>query len=194
MNRRALLVSAVAVVAAAGIGASYVLNNKKLSETLSVGGPFKLIGTDGQEVTEAALKGKYALFFFGFTFCPDACPTALNTFSLVLGKLGADADKVQPVFVSIDPDRDTPAVLKEYLSSFDPRIMGLTGTPEAIAETAKAFRVYYAKQGDGEFYLMDHSTAIIVMNPDYQYAGVMAGNLQPDEMVAKLRDIIAQGA
>lgn len=194
MNRRALLVSAVAVVAAAGIGASYVLNNKKMSETLSVGGPFKLIGTDGQEVTEAALKGKYSLFFFGFTFCPDACPTALNTFSLVLGKLGADADKVQPVFVSIDPARDTPAVLKEYLSSFDPRIMGLTGTPEAIAETAKSFRVYYAKQGDGEFYLMDHSTAIIVMNPDYDYAGVMAGNMQPDEMVARLKDIIAQGA
>lgn len=194
MNRRALLVSAVAVVAAAGIGASYVLNNKKMSETLSVGGPFKLIGTDGQEVTEAALKGKYSLFFFGFTFCPDACPTALNTFSLMLGKLGADADKIQPVFVSIDPGRDTPKILKEYLSSFDPRIMGLTGTPEAIAETAKFFRVYYAKQGDGEFYLMDHSTAIIVMNPDYEYAGVMAGNMQPDEMVTRLKEIIAQGA
>lgn len=194
MNRRALLVSAVAVVAAAGIGASYILNNRTMTETLSVGGPFKLIGTDGQEVTEAALKGKYSLFFFGFTFCPDACPTALNTFSLMLGKLGADADKIQPVFVSIDPGRDTPKILKEYLSSFDPRIMGLTGTPEAIAETAKFFRVYYAKQGDGEFYLMDHSTAIIVMNPDYEYAGVMAGNMQPDEMVTRLKEIIAQGA
>lgn len=193
MNRRALLVSAVAVAAAAGIGASYVLNNKQVTQTLSVGGPFKLIGTDGQEVTESALKGKYSLFFFGFTFCPDACPTALNTFSLVLGKLGPDADKVQPVFVSIDPARDTPAVLKEYLSSFDPRIMGLTGTPEAIAETAKSFRVYYAKQGEGEFYLMDHSTAIIVMNPDYEYAGVLAGNMQPDEMVVRLKEIIAQG-
>jgi|JI10StandDraft_1071094.scaffolds.fasta_scaffold51180_5 protein SCO1/2 len=193
MNRRALLVTAVAVAAAAGIGASYVLNNKQVTQTLSVGGPFKLIGTDGQEVTESALKGKYSLFFFGFTFCPDACPTALNTFSLVLGKLGPDADKVQPVFVSIDPARDTPAVLKEYLSSFDPRIMGLTGTPEAIAETAKSFRVYYAKQGEGEFYLMDHSTAIIVMNPDYEYAGVLAGNMQPDEMVVRLKEIIAQG-
>ena len=193
MNRRALLVTAVAVAAAAGIGASYVLNNKQVTQTLSVGGPFKLIGTDGQEVTESALKGKYSLFFFGFTFCPDACPTALNTFSLVLGKLGPDADKVQPVFVSIDPARDTPAVLKEYLSSFDPRIMGLTGTPEAIAETAKSFRVYFAKQGEGEFYLMDHSTAIIVMNPDYEYAGVLAGNMQPDEMVVRLKEIIAQG-
>jgi protein SCO1/2 len=193
MNRRALLVTAVAVAAAAGIGASYVLNNKQVTQTLSVGGPFKLIGTDGQEVTESALKGKYSLFFFGFTFCPDACPTALNTFSLVLGKLGPDADKVQPVFVSIDPARDTPAVLKDYLSSFDPRIMGLTGTPEAIAETAKSFRVYYAKQGEGEFYLMDHSTAIIVMNPDYEYAGVLAGNMQPDEMVVRLKEIIAQG-
>ena len=194
MNRRALLVSAVAIAAASGIGASYVLNNKQVTQTLSVGGPFKLIGTDGQEVTEAAVKGKYSLFFFGFTFCPDACPTALNTFSLVLGKLGPDADKIQPVFVSIDPARDTPAVLKEYLSSFDPRIMGLTGTPEVIAETAKSFRVYFAKQGEGEFYLVDHSTAIIVMNPDFEYAGVLAGNMQPDEMVVRLKEIIAQGA
>jgi protein SCO1/2 len=194
MNRRALLVSAVAVAALGGLGASYVLSNRHVADSLAVGGPFKLIGTDGQEVTEAAVKGKYSLFFFGFTFCPDACPTALNTFTLVLSKLGADADKIQPVFVSIDPERDKPAVLKEYLTSFDPRIIGLTGTPEAIAQTAKAFRVYYAKQGEGEFYLMDHSTAIIVMNPDFEYAGVLAGNMQPDEMVTRLKELIAQGA
>ena len=151
MNRRVLLVSALAVAALGGIGASYVLNSKHVAESLDVGGPFKLVGTDGQEVTEAAVKGKYSLFFFGFTFCPDACPTALNTFTLVLEKLGPDADKIQPVFVSIDPERDTPEVLKQYLSSFDPRIMGLTGTPEAVAEAAKKFRVYYAKQGEGEF-------------------------------------------
>src|SRR5690606_32645671 len=123
MNRRVLLVSGLALVAAAGIGASYILNDRKMTQTASVGGPFKLIGTDGQEVTETALKGKYSVFFFGFTFCPDACPTALNTFSLMMGQLGADADKVQPVFVSVDPVRDTPAVMKEYLASFDPRIM-----------------------------------------------------------------------
>lgn len=194
MNRRALLVSAVAVAALGGLGASYVLNNRHVADSLAVGGPFKLIGTDGQEVTEAAVKGKYSLFFFGFTFCPDACPTALNTFTLVLNKLGAEADKIQPVFVSIDPERDKPAVLKEYLTSFDPRIMGLTGTPEEIAETAKKFRVYYARQGEGEFYLMDHSTAIIVMNPDFEYAGVLAGNMQPDDMVARLKELISQGA
>jgi protein SCO1/2 len=194
MNRRALLVSAVAVAALGGIGASYILNNKHVTETLAVGGPFKLIGVDGQEVTEVAVKGKYSLFFFGFTFCPDACPTALNTFTLVLEKLGPDAAKIQPVFVSIDPERDTPQVLKEYLSSFDPRIMGLTGTKEEIAEAAKKFRVYYARQGEGEYYLMDHSTAIIVMNPDFEYAGVLAGNMQPDEMVTRLKEIFAHGA
>jgi protein SCO1/2 len=194
MNRRALLVSAVAIAALGGIGASYILNNKHVTETLAVGGPFKLIGVDGQEVTEVAVKGKYSLFFFGFTFCPDACPTALNTFTLVLEKLGPDAAKIQPVFVSIDPERDTPQVLKEYLSSFDPRIMGLTGTAEEIAEAAKRFRVYYAKQGEGEYYLMDHSTAIIVMNPDFEYAGVLAGNMQPDEMVTRLKEIFAHGA
>ncbi len=194
MNRRVLLVSAAAVAALAGLGASYVLNKRPVTESLTVGGPFKLIGTDGQDVTEAAVMGKYSLFFFGFTFCPDACPTALSTFSLLLSKLGPDAEKIQPVFVSIDPERDKPAVLKEYLTSFDPRIIGLTGTPEAIAETAKAFRVYYAKQGDGEFYLMDHSTAIIVMNPDFDYAGVLDSTLQPDEMVSRLKELMAQNA
>jgi cytochrome oxidase Cu insertion factor (SCO1/SenC/PrrC family) len=190
MNRRVMLVSALALVAAAGIGASYILNDRKMAETLAVGGPFKLIGTEGQEVTEAALKGKYSVFFFGFTFCPDACPTALNTFSLMMDKLGPDADKVQPVFVSVDPARDTPAVMKEYLASFDPRIMGLTGTPEAIAETARIFRVYYKKTGEDEYYLMDHSTAIIVMNPDFEYAGVMNGGMGVDEMTARLKEIM----
>lgn len=194
MNRRVLLVSAVAAVAAAGIGASYIFNIRQVADTLAVGGPFKLIGTDGQDVTEDAVKGRYSLFFFGFTFCPDACPTALNTFSLVLNKLGPEADRIQPVFVSIDPERDTPMVLKDYMGSFDPRIMGLTGTPEAIAAMAKSFRVYYAKSGEGEFYLMDHSTAIIVMNPDFEYAGVLAGDMQPDEMVRRLKEIFAQGS
>ncbi len=193
MNRRVLLVSALAVAALGGIGASYLLNSRHVAESLDVGGPFKLVGTDGQEVTEAAVKGKYALFYFGFTFCPDACPTALSTFSLVLTKLGADADKILPVFVSIDPERDTPEVLKQYLTSFDPRIMGLTGSVEAVADAAKKFRVYYAKQGEGEYYLMDHSTAIIIMNPDFEYAGVLAGNMQPDEMVTRLKEIIAHG-
>jgi protein SCO1/2 len=194
MNRRILLVSSLALVAAAGIGASYILNDRKMTETLSVGGPFKLIGTDGQEVTEATLKGKYSVFFFGFTFCPDACPTALNTFSLMMEKLGPDADKVQPVFVSIDPARDTPEVLKEYLASFDPRIMGLTGSPEAIAETAKIFRVYYKKTGEDEYYLMDHSTAIIVMDPDFHYAGVLNGAMPADEMTSRLNEIMQKGA
>lgn len=194
MNRRVLLVSGLALVAAAGIGASYILNDRKMKEMTSVGGPFKLLGTDGQEVTEAALKGKYSVFFFGFTFCPDACPTALNTFSLMMEKLGADANKVQPVFVSIDPARDTPQVMKDYLASFDPRIMGLTGTPESIAETAKIFRVYYKKNGEDEFYLMDHSTAIIVMDPDFHYAGVLNGAMAVDEMTTRLQEIMQKGA
>lgn len=194
MNRRVLLVSALALVAAAGIGASYIFNDRKMTETLAVGGPFKLIGTDGQEVTEAALKGKYAVFFFGFTFCPDACPTALNTFSLMMEKLGSTAEQVQPVFVSIDPARDTPEAMKEYLASFDPRIMGLTGTPESVAETARIFRVYYKKSGEGDYYLMDHSTAIIVMSPDYEYAGVMNGAMSVDEMTARLLEIMQKGS
>jgi protein SCO1/2 len=190
MNRRFLLISAAAALAAAGVGASLYMNRRKASETFAVGGPFSLVGTDGQVVTEAAFKGRYSLFFFGFTFCPDACPTALHTFSVALEKLGDDAGMVQPVFVSVDPERDTPAVLKEYLSSFDPRIIGLTGTPEAIAEMAKKFRVFYARQGEGAYYLIDHSTAVIIMDPDFNYAGVLTGNLQPDDLVARLKEIL----
>lgn len=190
MNRRVLLISAASALAALGVGASLYLNRRTARETFAVGGPFSLIGTDGQVVTEAAFRGRYTLFFFGFTFCPDACPTTLHTFSVVLEKLGDDAGRIQPAFVSVDPERDTPAVLKQYLSSFDPRIVGLTGTPEAVAEMARKFRVFYARQGEGEYYLVDHSTAVIIMDPDFNYAGVLAGNMQPDEMVARLKEIL----
>lgn len=132
-----------------------------------VGGPFSLTNQDGKRITEKDFLGKYTLYFFGYTYCPDVCPTELQVMTAALDQMGADGEKIQPVFVSIDPQRDTPEVLKSYVSAFGPRLVGLTGTPEEIANVAKAFRVYYRKASEGETdYLMDHSSIIYLMGPD----------------------------
>ena len=133
-----------------------------------LGGPFTLTSSNGDTVTEKNLDGKLTLMFFGYRFCPDFCPNELQKFTEVMDKLGPDADKVQVWFVSIDPERDKPADLKEYVGLFDPRFMGLTGTPEQVAAAAKAWRVYYAKADaeDSSDYLMDHSTFSYLMGKD----------------------------
>ena len=108
------------------------------------------------------------LVFFGYTYCPDICPTELQVISAALDELGAKGAAIQPIFVTVDPQRDTPEILKTYVSNFHPRLIGLTGTPEAIAAAARAYRVYYSKApgADAENYLMDHSTIIYLMGPD----------------------------
>ena len=112
-----------------------------------VGGPFTLTDQDGKKVSEKDFLGKYMLVFFGYTYCPDICPTELQVMTAALDSMGPEAEKIQPVFVSVDPERDTPEVLKSYVENFGPRLVGLTGTPEEIAAVAKAYRVYYAKAG-----------------------------------------------
>ena len=112
-----------------------------------VGGPFSLTDQDGRRVSEKDFLGKHMLVFFGYTYCPDICPTELQVMTAALDTLGPEAEKIQPVFVSVDPERDTPEVLKSYVENFGPRLIGLTGTPEEIAAIAKAYRVYYAKAG-----------------------------------------------
>lgn len=131
----------------------------------AVGGPFSLVDQHGRPTTEAALKGKPSLVFFGYTFCPEVCPTTLASMTRWLKALGPDGDRINVFYVSVDPQRDTPPHLKRYLTAFDPRIRGLTGTPAAIASVAKAYGVFYQRHplpnGD---YEMDHSTAIYVMD------------------------------
>jgi protein SCO1/2 len=155
-----------------------------------VGGPFQLVDQNGKPTTEAALKGKWTAVFFGYTYCPEACPTTLTTLAKALDELGPKAADVQVVFVSIDPARDTPAQLKSYLSSqaFPRGTIGLTGSAAQVAAAAKAYKVYYAKSGSGPDYAMDHSTALYLMNPRGRFDRVIAYGVTPEEMSRQIAD------
>jgi protein SCO1/2 len=138
----------------------------------AIGGPFRLVNQQGRAVTDADLKGKYTLIYFGYTYCPDVCPTdmarigqGLKQFEEKDAQRGA---KVQPVFVTIDPQRDTQAVVGEFVANFHPRFIGLTGSPDAIAETLKAYRVYATREGEGPDYLMNHSANAYLFDPQGQ--------------------------
>ena len=140
--------------------------------TALVGGPFSLTDQTGRKVTDKDFRGHYTLVFFGYTYCPDVCPTELQVMSAALDSLGAKADNIQPIFISIDPQRDTPEILKQYVANFHPHLLGLTGTPEEIASVAKAYRVYFSKvesNSGPNTYLMDHSTIIYLMDKEGKF-------------------------
>ena len=154
----------------------------------AVGGPFRLVDQTGAEVTEAVLKGQPSLVFFGFTHCPDVCPTTLFDVSEVYKALGRDGDKVKAFFVSVDPERDTPELLKEYLSSFDPRLRGLTGDPAAVAAMEKAYRVYSKKVPlDGGGYTMDHTALVYLMDKEGRFVAPFNLKRKPEESAADLK-------
>ncbi len=162
-----------------------------------IGGPFELVDGSGRTVTDKDFRGKYLLVFFGFTHCPDVCPTALSEIALTLDALGEVADKVQPLFISVDPERDTPELMGEYVAQFHPRIMGLTGSPDQVADVAKAYRVYYKKSIPEEeigkedpFYVMDHSAITYLMSPDGDFLKHFSHGTAPDEMAAAIRDVV----
>ncbi len=153
-----------------------------------IGGPFKLVDQNGQTVTEDVLKGKPSLIFFGFTHCPDVCPTALFDMSELYKALGNDGDRVNAYFVSVDPERDTPDVLKEYLSSFDPRLRGLTGDPSAVAAMEKAYRVYSKKVPlDGGGYTMDHTALVYLMDKNGHFIAPFNLKRKPEEAAVELK-------
>ena len=158
----------------------------------AIGGQFQLIDQNGKPFSDANLKGKWHLIFFGYTHCPDACPTALNEMSLALDRLGIKRDEVGVVFITVDPERDTPDVLKSYVQSFDAPIVALTGSPEAVAQAAKAYRVFYAKhpRADGD-YDMDHSTVIYVMNPEGRFTATFTPDSSADAIVQRLQKLIS---
>ena len=135
---------------------------------VEVGGPFTLTDSNGKTVSDSDYRGRWMLVYFGYTFCPDVCPTELQTVSDGLHQLGPLADKVAPLFITIDPQRDTVEVLSGYVKLFDDRLVGLTGTKEQISAAARAYRVYYAraKSKDSSTYLMDHSSFLYLMGPD----------------------------
>jgi len=154
----------------------------------AIGGPFKLVDQDGKPISEAALKGHPSLVFFGYTHCPDVCPTTLFELSEVLRALGPDADKTAALFISIDPERDTPAVMKDYLSSFDPHLRGVTGDDQAIAAVEKEYRVYAKKvpTGPGD-YTMDHTALVYLMDKQGRFVAPFNLKLTPADAAADLR-------
>jgi cytochrome oxidase Cu insertion factor (SCO1/SenC/PrrC family) len=155
----------------------------------AVGGPFSLIDENGAPRRDSDFRGKVTLIYFGYTYCPDACPTTLQAISQTLDLLGGDAGKVQPVFISVDPARDTPEQLKSYAANFHPGIVYLTGTPDALKQAESEYRVYVAKvpQAGSDDYLIDHSSVIYVMGRDGRYLGEMPTGLPPKAMAATLQ-------
>ena len=158
----------------------------------AIGGPFRLVDQNGKTVTDADLKGKWSLIYFGYTHCPDACPTALNDIAVALDELGPKRAAVRPVFITVDPERDTPEVLKAYVTAFDAPILALTGTPEEIAQAAKGYRVYYAKHPEaGGDYSMDHTSLIYVMDPKGRFTASFTGEDLPEQMAERLKKLLS---
>ncbi|MEN5362130.1 SCO family protein [Brevundimonas intermedia] len=160
-----------------------------------VGGDFQLVNQDGQPVDQTMLNGKWSLVFFGFTYCPEFCPTTLAEMAVVQQRLGDKAKDLQIVFVSIDPQRDTPQALKDYLSSdgFPKGTIGLTGTPEQVATAAKAYRAFYEKVGEGESYTMNHSLTVYLMGPDGKFRTAVAYGMGPDKTTKIIEQAMARG-
>jgi protein SCO1/2 len=161
------------------------------ASAVSIGGPFQLTDQSGAAVTDKTYDGSYRLIYFGYTFCPDACPTELQTIGQAVDSLGALADKVQPIFITIDPARDTTKQLAAYVPQFDKRLVGLTGTPEQIAAVAKAYKVYYAKAdqpgGDPKAYGMNHSSFVYLMDPQGRFLTVFSSDMDSDKMAAEIK-------
>jgi protein SCO1/2 len=159
-----------------------------VTQAAPVGGPFRLIDQDGRPFTDQDLKGRPFLVFFGFTHCPDICPTTLFEVSEVLRRLGPDGDRVRALFITVDPERDTPPKLKDYLSSFDPRLIALTGDREAVDATTKAYRAYTKKVPlEGGNYTMDHSTVVYLMDKEGRFVAPFSLKRGAEAAAAELR-------
>ena len=161
-----------------------------------IGGPFRLTDQNGKTVTDATFRGRYMLIYFGYSFCPDVCPTTLGVAAQALEKLGGDAKRVVPIFITIDPERDTPKVLAEYMKAFGPDFVGLTGSEAAIKDVEKKYRVYAVKKpldsskGSGGAYGMDHSSVLYLMGPDGKLISFYDDVISPDDLAKELRQKI----
>ena len=208
MPRRPILIfaGACAVIAAALIAVTLVLVNRPpaggvpagevvTTGEADVGGPFQLVDQNGRAVDESLLQGKWSLVFFGFTWCPDYCPTTLAALDATRQRLGDKADDLQIVFISIDPERDTPQALKDYLSSdgFPEGVIGLTGTPEQVKAAADGYKAFYQKVGEGEGYTMNHSLTVYLMGPDGRFRTAVAEELGPEKSAEIIERAMARG-
>jgi protein SCO1/2 len=184
------LLVAVLLLAAGG----YLFLSGSQPAALTVGGPFSLIDGDGKPVTDQTWRGKYLLVYFGYTYCPDVCPTTLTNVAAALDKLGPKADQIQPLFITVDPKRDTPSVVKQYAAAFSPRLIGLTGTAQQIDTAAKEYRVYYAEHRTGpgpDDYSMDHSSVLYLMGPDGRFIAPVRADQDGPEIAAALTKLLS---
>ena len=160
----------------------------KRATGVEIGGPFALTDHQGQKVTEEDFRGKYLLVFFGFTYCPDICPTTLSDMSSVVEALDQDASRITPLFITVDPERDDPETLADYLSHFNPAIVGLTGSPEEIDAVSAGYHVYRKKNGQGDNYLIDHSAVTYLMSPEGAYLLHFSHGTDPFDMAQAILD------
>jgi protein SCO1/2 len=192
-------VMAVLIAAAAALvatGAVLWVEQRPPASSLKLGGPFAFTdAATGKTVTDRSFRGKVMLIYFGYTYCPDACPTALNNIAQALVKLGPDANKVVPLFISIDPARDTPKVMATYTKAFDPRIQGLTGSAAETATAAKEFAVYYKRHDEpGGGYLMDHSSLIYVMGDDGKFIKVLPASENGNKLAGDIAQLLGSNS
>jgi len=183
----AIALAALVVLAVIGAGTAWFMQGG----APTIGGPFKLVNGEGRPVTDRDFRGHYLLVYFGYTFCPDVCPTTLNQVAEALDKLGPKGEQVQPLFITVDPKRDTPQVVGQYVAAFTPRLVGLTGTPEEIAKVAREYRVYYAihkTAGAPGDYTVDHSSILYLMSP----SGAFIAPIRADQSGAEMAKDIAR--
>lgn len=200
MRQRVLILALVALAAvSAALAAVLVARSERpgrvvASGAVQLGGPLDLVHHSGRRFSEAELAGRYRLVYFGYTFCPDMCPLGLHTMAEGLDRLPPElAARIQPIFVSVDPERDRPEVLAEYVAAFHPRLIGLTGTVEEIEAVKKAWRVFARKaEGQrGDDYLVDHSTFTYLMGPDGRYLAHFGHGTTPEQMAERIRGLLA---
>ncbi len=189
-----IIAAGLAVIVGLGLGFLIPVSKPDLEVSQSIiGGPFEMVNHLGETVTQESFKGRHMLVYFGYTFCPDVCPTELQSMTVALNDMGEEADAITPVFVTIDPARDDVAAVRDYIGFFHPRLVGLTGTPEQVEAMTDAFGVFYARARDtGETtdYLMDHSSLIFLMDEDGRYVTHIRANTSPEAMARQLRDAL----
>jgi len=189
-----LAVLSVFTIALAGFSIFLMQAPQDIEQTAAIGGPFHLVDDRGRAVTDADLRGKPSLVYFGYTYCPEICPTTLNDMAGWIRGLGADASKFNFVFVTIDPERDTQKVMHAYVSSFDPRIRGFTGSLKQVATAANAYRVYFKRVPEpGGSYSMDHSTSVYVMDAKGHYFDHIAYQEDEKSVLQKLHAVLSAG-
>ena len=195
--RRKLGIAAVAVVLLSLAGGGWLwwsaqpgLGGTGFVSSVTVGGPFTLQNSAGETVTDADFAGRHMLVYFGYTFCPDVCPTELGNISVALNMLkDEDADRITPVFITIDPERDTPELLGDYVALFHQRLVGLTGTREQIDKIAQQYWIFFRKVEDPDYtyYLMDHSSFVYLMDDDGKLVSMFAYGTEPEALAATIR-------